>query len=267
MKQLLLCCCLWFGVLQVSAQTDTLTEYYNEDWKPTPKKEAVFYRKAYKDTLWHINDYYINGQLQMRASAQLWDIERRVDTSWYYYQNGQLRTRGQWKDGKKVGTWMEWKPDGKVDCKFTYKANNTMKVAYFHNNGLLSAVEEYQNDTNLVAAELYDSTGEISKNRYIEVLPTLYGRENGWREFLAKNMTYPRDEEGNRMMGKVKFYINIDETGKASWGDAIGYMHPYLALEFERAVQKMPKWEPLLLHNRPEPCRLPITISLEGLGN
>lgn len=261
MKQLLLCC-LWLVVLQVSAQTDTLTEYYNEDWKPASKKEAVFYRKAYKDTLWHINDYYISGQLQMRATAQLTDINRRVDTNWFYYENGQLRTRGQWKDGKQVGTWMQWKSDGKQDCKYTFKPDNRMKIAYFHNNGRLSAVEEYQQDSVLISAELWDSTGEISKNRYIEVPATLDGKEDGWNDFLAKHMTYPEDEEGHRMKGRVSFYLLIDETGKASWGGAIGFMHPYLALDFERAIQKMPRWEPLLLHNRPEPCRKRININL-----
>jgi periplasmic protein TonB len=229
---------------------DTSTIFLDQTWKETDKKSAVYYRKRYeKNNEWYVCDFYMSGQLQMRGKYKDYTLKVPVDSFFFYHRNGQLKTLGNHENGKRAGKWLGWFDDGTKNFSCTYK-ENSVKYVYYHQNGVVSAVEEYVNDSELVSAKLFDSTGAISENKYLEIPPTLNGKEDGYYEFFGKTLQFPSDENGNRLYGTVKFYIIIDKTGKAKWGDIIGFAHPETALSLERAVQKMPLWSPAKYHNR-----------------
>ena len=49
---------------------DTVTVYYDKDWKEIQEKEhASYYRKAFvENNIWKVNDYYMSYKLQMTGT-------------------------------------------------------------------------------------------------------------------------------------------------------------------------------------------------------
>jgi hypothetical protein len=250
----LLSCCSLFA-------QDTTLYYLDLHWQKTDKSNAAYYRKLYEQgNEWYVSDYYIDGQLQMKGKYKDAQLKIPEDSFFFYHQNGQLKRVGSYVNGKRAGKWVNWFDDGVKDFSCTFQ-ENTAKYVFYHPNGVVSAVEEYKNDSEFVSAKLFDSTGLISENRYLEIPPTLNGAEDGYYEYFGKTLEFPSDENGNRIYGRVKFYIIIDKTGKAKWGDIVGFAHPETALSLERAVQKMPLWSPAIYHNRVVETRLNLSFN------
>lgn len=250
---------LLFCFTQTCAQ-DTTTVYLDKLWNETAQSNAMYYRKTvWKNETLFMFDYFINGQLQMSGQYADKDATVKTDTFKFYHRNGQLKQQGSYINDEALGEWQGWFADGKEDYVCIHK-KATSKCAYYHQNGLVSAIVEFA-DTTLVSAQLWDSTGEVSSNIYLVVKPTFNGYEDGYLDYFRRAMTFPEDEQGNRLYGKVRFYITIDKTGKAIWGDMIGFAHPEIALAFERAVNKMPAWSPAIMYNRPVDYELRLTFS------
>jgi hypothetical protein len=237
-------------IKQSSAQDTAAVRYLDKMWQETSRSNASYYRKIVRHhNLLYMYDYYMSGQLQMSGQYEDAAAQTPTDTFTFYYPNGQLKRKGYFLHGKAFGKWSGWFEDGTIDYVCTYK-DQSHKCAYYHSNGIISSIEEFVNDTTLVAARLWDSTGDVSANTYLEIKPTLYGYEDGYRDFFTRALTFPEDENGNRLYGLVQFYVTIDKSGKAVWGDIVGFAHPEIALALERAVNKMPLWSPAIMHNR-----------------
>lgn len=56
-------------------------------------------------------EYYENGNLK---SSEVWSDSSRNGEVFYYDEDGVLETRGEYKNDKKVGCWIEYYPDNKV---------------------------------------------------------------------------------------------------------------------------------------------------------
>lgn len=264
MKNIILAVFATLLFLKLNAQIDTVTSYIDWDGNLTTTKtnNTKYKRKAYFKDKWFVNDYFVaSGNLQMTGCYLDNEFKIEHDTFTYYYENGNVESRGNKSNGESVGVWHRWFEDGKMDCKYTYKENDIKKYVYYHYNGKVSAVVETQYDTLIVNARMWDSTGVQSENEFLIIPPTLYGYEDGWKRFFSENMTYPEDEEGKLMKAKVKFWIYIDRFGKVSWGNVEGFAHPYLALELERVINKMPSWTPAIIFNRPVDYKLPLLFN------
>ncbi len=229
---------------------DSSTFYFDRFWEETDKQQAVYYRKTtWNEGAWQVRDYYKNGTLQMKGKYSDYTHTEQQDTFEYYYPNGALKRKGKFVNGRYTGVWLGWLDDGRKDFKCTYK-ENTHKCAYFHENGLISAVEEYSNDTNLVSAMFRDSTGAESANLYIENQPALHGEVVDWYKLFGDYMLFPEDIQGNRLYGKVDFFITIDKQGKVNMGESIGFVHPEMEHALIRAIKKFPVCTPAIYHNR-----------------
>jgi antitoxin component YwqK of YwqJK toxin-antitoxin module len=250
------------------SQVDTSYFYYNIFGDATEKGAADLYttQKVFWQNAWFVYDYYANGK--PKSKMQFKDAAYMIaqDTLYEYHENGQLAEKGLYNNGNKVGVWLSWFDDGKPNSKCTYKDDSTSKCVYYHYNGEVSAAVEYKNDSILLKARMWDSTGVPSANEYLSIAPTLYGFENGWKRFVTENMKFPEDEDGKRIKANVSFWIKIDRFGKVHWGDVIGFSHPYLALELERLINKMPLWTPAINQNRPVDYILSLNLSFNS-GN
>ncbi len=266
MKKVYLACLILFSFFYAKAQVDTTFLYINSFGNETSKSapDTKYFRKIYWQDKWIVNDYYLDGVLQMKGQYSDKNLQISIDTFYYYHPNGQPMVKGAFANGIKVSVWYIWYDDGRLNYKCTYKEDNIKKLAFFHKNGEISALVEYQHDTVLINARMWDSTGVQSQNKYLEVNPTIDGEENGWDLYFSKHMYYPVDEEGIPIIGKVTFWILIDKFGKAHWGDVIGFAHPNVALSLERVVKKMPLCTPALHYNRPIDYELTINYNFRG---
>lgn len=240
---------LWLYIPAKSQDTSDVV-YLDKLWRKTSESDASYFRKYVQSVDSYVMlDYYKSGQLQMIGKYEDSKFVLETDTFRFYYANGRLKKEGSYEHGIPIGKWIGWREDGSKDFVCTYK-KATHKCAYYHPNGVVSSIEEFSGDSTLVAAQLWDESGELSTNRYLEIKPTLFGYEDGYREFFSQHMLFPEDENGNRLFGNIKFIITIDTTGKAIWEDVVGFAHPNIAHSLERAVQKMPLWSPAIIHNR-----------------
>ena len=62
--------------------------------------------------------YYENGQLESRGNLK----DGKEDGLWeYYYENGELEDRGNYKDGKEDGLWEKYYENGELENRENYK--------------------------------------------------------------------------------------------------------------------------------------------------
>ena len=247
------------------SQTDTNFYYFNIFGDATEKGAANLYitRKVYWQNMWFVNDYYANGKPMRKMQYKDIAYTLAQDTFYQYHENGQLAEKGAYNNGNRVGVWLSWFDDGKPDSKCTYKDDSLSKCVYYHYNGEVSAVVDYKFDTTMLKARMWDSTGVPSTNEYLVIPPSLFGYEDGWKEYVTQNMKFPEDEDGKRMKVTVSFWVKIDRFGKVHWGDVFGFAHPYLALELERLFEKMPLWSPAIEQNRPIDYLLRLELSFK----
>lgn len=101
-------------------------------------KVAVYYwfGQRYKEK------YYRNDQMMYQGIEDDDDIKQGIWQWWY--DNGQLQEKGQYKHGIKIGTWKQWHSNGQLEylCSFENgKENETCQE--WHSNGQLSSKAKY----------------------------------------------------------------------------------------------------------------------------
>lgn len=253
----------FLSVTYIRAQDTIATVLFDKNGTATTTKEnAAYYRKVVKSNAFYIcYDYYINGKLKMVGSFDDKACTIKTDTFKYYYSNGQLKAQETYRNNQLFGKSFGFFEDGLADYVCNYKKASN-KCVYYHRNGTISAIEEYTNDSILLDAQLWDPNGAVSKNNVLYLPPSLNGLEEdiGFKNYVSKKMTFPTDPQGNKLFGTIHFYITIDTTGKARWGDYYGFANPYLVQQIQRLVEKMPIWMPAIIHNRK--CDFDINIVL-----
>ena len=95
-----------------------------------------------KWTYWHEN-----GQLSQERNYK--DGNLVGQTNYYYYENAQIRREENWKYpetvGKKDGKWTWWYLNGQIQQKGNYKdGDQDGKWTYWHENGQLSQERNYK---------------------------------------------------------------------------------------------------------------------------
>ncbi|WP_324023661.1 hypothetical protein QSV08_12455 [Maribacter sp. BPC-D8] len=96
--------------------------YFNKDWKTTTKEEAQYYRILQKknDSLFHIKDYYINGNLQMEGYFSNLEEETLEGENVFYTANGKISDRVNYKKGILHGLRTVYLENGKIDYTTEY---------------------------------------------------------------------------------------------------------------------------------------------------
>lgn len=158
---------LLFPFAAAFAQRDSVTVYYNKNWKIlVDSSEDVFYvRKATrKDNFWFVNDYYntTNRTLQMSGAYKYALDSVKVGAFKYYFDNGTLSEEGKYIDGKREGLWKEWHKNGNVSYVGHYKEGYLVgKYESWWDNGNKYAEEQYLEDIDKIRSyEQKDSTGK-----------------------------------------------------------------------------------------------------------
>jgi hypothetical protein len=93
-----------------------------------------------------LKDFHSNGKLWSSITYQSQnDGGKKHGPFEYYYDNGELKSKGNFKDGKENGPYESYYPDGKLESKRNYKDNKKdgHQVDYF-SNGQLSWSANYK---------------------------------------------------------------------------------------------------------------------------
>lgn len=189
-----------------------------------------------------------------------------------YHPNGELKSKGEYLNGKRIGEWIFYYSNGKVEQKGKYdkkgKAQGTWK--WYYENGNLWREENYRNNLLDGLMVEYDDTGDaekiITKGEYVDgqkegpwILQLADYREEGsykadkrdgqWKHFFVGNgkLRYVGKYIDGVPDGMQLFYYengNERQTGKYVGGlkegdwrfyDESGFL--YLTIQFKNDIE------------------------------
>jgi len=209
---------------------DTTHIFYNNEWKETKRKSKIeFHRKLYKSNeLWVAEDYYLNGNLQMIGSFEDKECDQRHGEFKYYYKNGLLDHKGEYKNNKKEGEWNWLFENGKIAAYERYSNNEKIEMQYWDENG----IEVSDTEAEHIARFMGDTT---DRTFYV---------------YIASNIIYPIKLSLDGIEGKVMVSIVIEKDGTVTNAKIIEPSHPLFNAEALRVFRNSPKWDPAKQHNR-----------------
>jgi uncharacterized protein len=129
---------------------DTITIYYDKDWKEISNKyDASFYRKAFVDSnkIWTVHDYYISGNIQMIGAYESNKLEDKQGHYIYFYENGQKESEGNYLDNKRDGVWSYWYENGQKKSEGMNVGNKAEGLwEYWYESGEKKSEGKFLND-------------------------------------------------------------------------------------------------------------------------
>ncbi|MDE1207661.1 toxin-antitoxin system YwqK family antitoxin [Tenacibaculum larymnensis] len=169
------------------AQQDTL--WFDGGWNKTTKDKAHFYRppaKKEKRNLYRINDYYINGNLQMTGLSKFKDSVHLEGTATWYQPDGKVMQTETYKNNKLNGVSTYYRYDdcddnntnetvagvkyikeagADDDCiynirEITYKDNHHIKEILYDTNKKGARKESYYKKGSIHKKKYYDTNGK-----------------------------------------------------------------------------------------------------------
>jgi hypothetical protein len=111
-RLILLVCIFNFLTLFAVGSSDTL--FFNKKWKKCERNSAAYYRLISKaDSLYIVNDFYMNGRIQMEAIYSSLDPEVKNGKCTYYNKKGVKTSQGEYKNDLQSGVWKYWGKNSK----------------------------------------------------------------------------------------------------------------------------------------------------------
>ena len=101
---------LQIGLMSVFAYGGEDQIYLDERMKETKKKNATYYCElvGVTENLYHFKAYFLSGELKMEGWYS--DAEMKIANGdfVFYYQTGQVESKGEYKEGEKYGIWQRF---------------------------------------------------------------------------------------------------------------------------------------------------------------
>ena len=160
-----------------------------------------FTHNGKKTGIWE--EYWNNGQLYSKGLYK----DNKKDGIWEtYYSNGQLKSKFSYKDGKYDGIWEEYHENGQLKSKFSYKDGKYDGIwETYYSNGQLDSKGSYKDDKKEGYWESYYSNGQLkSKGLYKD------GKYDGiWEEYHGNGQLYSKGSYKNgKKDGIWEFYYD-----------------------------------------------------------
>ena len=169
---------------------------------------------------WHSNGY--------PSDSTAWESDgSAVKVSWF--DNGNPSAAGRYAAGEKMhGTWK-----------------------FFHSNGALSSEEVYNNGT-VVSKQYYTDAGKLlADTTNVDMEADFPGGNKAWQKYLRKNLHFPTQWQfQNAGQAIVLVDWTVDEEGNIRDVRVTGSFHPDFDKIAVDAIQKSPRWNPAIDHNR-----------------
>jgi TonB family protein len=275
MKHLLILVFTTFTILANSQST--LTIYYDSNWVEVPQQKANYYRIATKvgEKLWSVNDYFLNGKIQMTGNYQSRKFKNKEGQFTYYYENGQKSSEGKYLNNNRTGYWVSYYEDGNKsqeetylygklngECTTYYKSDRIESEGSFLNgnydgewkwyfeNGNMSTKETYANNE-LIDIECWtENNVKQEENCFPEKESEFEGGFSAMTKFIQENINYPKKAIRDGIKGKVYVLFSVDIDGSLGDFEIVKSVHPLLDQEALRVVKLLPDFIPAVSHNR-----------------
>jgi len=99
-----------FGSLTAATHGDEDAIYLDERMRETKKKDATYYCKlvGVTDEMYHFKAYFLSGELKMEGWYADEKMKKPHGPFTFYYQSGQVESKGEYRDGQKYGIWQRY---------------------------------------------------------------------------------------------------------------------------------------------------------------
>jgi|JI10StandDraft_1071094.scaffolds.fasta_scaffold141633_2 TonB family protein len=242
MKPLLLISFLFFSNRLFCQDTIFLNQNYDELYNSKNAKYYKIVKYNDKDSARALKSiYFLNGNLH-------------IETHYSDYENRIL-------DGKKK----EWNEEGKLIRIINYKLDKKDgELITFWENDTIKRIDNYKEDS-LINGKCYNIKGEEIEYFDYFILPQFPGGKGELKNFLSKEIAYPRSAQENEISGRVLVEFNVKLDGSIYNIRIKESVDNDLDNEAIRVVQLMPKWIPGLLDGIPvnTSFTLPIKFTIQ----
>lgn len=89
--------------------------YYDSDGNITTLSDASFYRISNQypiEDRYHVTDFYMSGEVASSGAYLTSSYKVKDGEFAFYYPNGQIKSRGSFKENLRLGEWKWWYPNG-----------------------------------------------------------------------------------------------------------------------------------------------------------
>lgn len=270
---------LFYFSLKLSAQ-DTLTTYYDKEWKKIRSKEkADHYKQSFtnKDGVIVFKAYYMSGELKATGNYKSKKRKRFNNEFIGYDKVGFKNSQGHFDNGKKTGKWIYWQGEdtlknithydhkgkktglyrkwyknGNVDIEGSFNENKEIgEWKYYYENGKIASSEKY-NKGKLVDFKFWNEDGSERFGLKLAIFQQAnYKNEfGGIKEYIKSNFIYPEEAKENSISGVVHISFTVEKSGVISNIKINKSVHKLLDEEAIRLIKGMQKWTPARYHNR-----------------
>ncbi len=186
--------------------------------------------------------------------------------AYQWYSNGNIKSKGIFDSvGNGSGEYWKYHENNNLSeyGKFSIGNKQDSVWTYYYENGVISSIETYKDDS-LLAISCFDTSGTPLKTGCSAYKMPETGYDLA--AFLSNNMRYPEEAKDNGIQGRVEVLFLVDKDGSIKDAKAISkYKGGGLDEEALRLIKIMPEWKPGLDHNRKVKVYYtqPITFRLE----
>lgn len=218
---------------------DTL--WLNERWTSSLKSTAKYYR-IHENTKngFLVYDKYLNGQTQMMAEASAIKPELICNGGVIYYsEKGEITSKGNFLNGKKIGTWISYFDNGKDSSVTVYQSGGKQEMIRRSKHDEIYTIVEKQ-------AEFPGGISEMIK-------------------YLQNELKYPSRARKLGLGGKVFLKFVVSEKGEIDNVEVLkGSGDEEMDNEAVKVVQDMPLWTPASMTGVNVKCyfNLPLSFTL-----
>jgi periplasmic protein TonB len=201
------------------------TTFLDSDWNKVKSKQYATYFKI--------------------VSPNQADTNRVTET--VYFRSGQVKTQKDYavyKSRKLDGKLKEWFESGQIHKDIDYKdGKKDGQLFTYWDNGKLKRADKYENDR-LIEGKCMTADGRDISHYDYEKLPQFPGGINALRNYLSKELKYPKDSRRAGIEGRVLVGFIVNKDGAITDIKVVQSVSDELDQEALRVVKKMVKWEP-----------------------
>jgi len=120
-----------FTITGYSATPDGMEIYMTNHMEVTDnKKEASYVCKIVDESEmgYHVKAYFMTGELKMEGWFQDKELTQPHGEFTYYYQNGQIESKGEFMEGSKFGLWERFDFEGNAKPEKIYATLQIMQA-------------------------------------------------------------------------------------------------------------------------------------------
>ena len=187
--------------------------FLDADFNPTEDmNDAKYYRTVTPETFSYFTKvFHLNDIIRMEEQYSDSDLIILHGTCSYYYQNGQLESSGMFQNGKKIGSWRRYLPDGNAKPDHYYASPEELKLLQRSKDSLAKF--------------------DVSKQ--------------SWASFLNKTLKFPAKAKcAGIQSADVHVNLQLSATGELTHFEILECAHQALYIETIKLMAHMPDWLP-----------------------